>query len=95
MFPIFKQMSMELTWKLPGSLRSPSRFHVTILSGDDDRQSTTIESPGCKYDRAGSNCTYGATGYVGSCCDAISLYNTEKYSIKYTEKLLEKIEQNL
>lgn len=65
-------ISFGLTWILLGSRRSPSLFHVTVLSGDDDLQSTAIESPGCKYERAGSNFTYGTDGTNGSnpCWDA-------------------------
>lgn len=58
----FIQIKVFLTWKLLGSLWCPSLFHVTELSGDDDLQSTTIESPGCNNERAGSNFTYGAEG---------------------------------
>lgn len=43
-----------------GSRRFPSRFHMTGLSGVDDWQLTTIESPGCKNERAGSNLICGA-----------------------------------
>lgn len=62
---------------LLGSLRSPSLFHVTVLSGDDDLQSTAIESPGCKNERAGSNFTYGAKG-VFSGCDAKFVHAMKK-----------------
>lgn len=51
---------------LLGSRWSPSLFHVTVLSGDDDLQSTVIESPGCKYERAGSSLIDGTTGTTGS-----------------------------
>lgn len=60
-----------LTRILVGSVRPPSLFHVTVLSGDDDLQSTAIESPGCKYDRAGSNFTVSTGGGSKPCWDAI------------------------
>lgn len=58
---------------------------MTLLSGDDDLQSTTIESPGCKYERAGSNFTYGANGTNDDWDAAHTHTHKEKISYKLTE----------
>lgn len=49
-----------VTLKLYGKLFPPWRSHVTGAEDtEDDVQSTTIESPGRKYDFDGSNFKYG------------------------------------
>lgn len=75
----FPPKRCKLTWKLLGSRRFPSRFHMTGLSGVDDWQLTTIESPGCKNERAGSNLICGAVNSDAEC--DVDKYWKEKLDI--------------